>query len=72
MEYQIIPHDYYVKDYFLARSLIHVLPYIEDETCFKVALSEALTKWKVKERDILKHVNEIKELNERSLETCIT
>jgi len=63
MEYQIVPYDYYVKEYFLAKSLAHVLRYIDDETCFKVALLEAMSYWKVKEQDILKHVNEIKKLN---------
>lgn len=60
MEYQIVPYDYYVREYFLAKSLIHVVRYIEDEILFEVALWEALEHFKVHKRDILKHVNEIK------------
>jgi hypothetical protein len=60
MEYQIVPYDYYVREYFLAKSLMYVVAYIEDETLFEVALWEALEKFKVHKRDILKHVNEIK------------
>ena len=67
LEYQITPLDYFVKEYFLAKSLIYVLPYIDDDILFEVALHEAIKKYRAKERDIRKHITEIKHRRKRDV-----
>jgi hypothetical protein len=61
-EYQVAPYDYYVKDYFLAKSLIYVLRYINDDMLFTVAVDEAAIKCKIPRTDIIAHVEKIKSL----------
>lgn len=61
--YQVEPYDYYVKDYFLAKSLIYVLRYIHDDILFSIAVDEAALKCKIPRADIIEQVNKIKSLN---------
>ena len=61
-QYQIEPHNYYVKDYFLAKSLLYVLRYINDDILFHVAVDEAALKCKIPRTDIIEHVHKIKSL----------
>lgn len=63
LEYQVAPYDYYVRDYFLAKSLLYVLSYKNDDILFHVAVDEAATKYKIKRADIVKHVQAIDMLN---------
>jgi len=58
-EYQILPHDYYVKDYFLAKSLLYVLRYMTDDILLKLAIDEAAQSYKIPKEDIIKHVQTI-------------
>jgi len=58
--YPILHYDYYVPDYFLAKSLHHVLKYTDDEILFEVALDEASKTFKVPKDEIVKHVKLIK------------
>jgi len=55
--YHIAPYDYYVHEYFLAKSLSYVLGYAKDDILFQVALDEASVKFKTSKADITKHVN---------------
>lgn len=64
LEYQIAPYDYYVRDYFLAKSLLYVLSYKDDDILFHVAIDEAATKYKIERRKIVEHVQTIKMLND--------
>ena len=59
LEYQVAPYDYYVRDYFLAKSLLYVLSYKDDDILFSVAVDEAAQKYKIKRSDIIKHVQTI-------------
>lgn len=59
LEYQIAPYDYYVKDYFLAKSLLYVLRYISDDILFQVAVDEAAVKYKIPRAEIIKHIQTI-------------
>lgn len=54
--YQIAPYDYYVSDYFLAKSLQHVLRYADDEILYEVAIDESVKTFKVSKEVIKKHV----------------
>jgi len=63
LEYQIAPYDYYVRDYFLAKSLLYVLSYKDDDILFHVATDEAATKYKIPRADIIKHIQTIDMLN---------
>lgn len=62
MEYQVGTYDYYVKDFFLAKSLVYVLRYIDDDILFAVAVDEAALKCKIPRADIIVHVEKIKSL----------
>lgn len=57
--YQIEPFDYYVKDFFLAKSLLYVLRYADDEILFEVALEEAAKAYKTSKELIKKHIQKI-------------
>lgn len=59
-EYPVLHYDYYVRDFFLAKSLQHVLKYVGDEVLFEVSLDEAHKAFKVSKDEILKHVRIIK------------
>ncbi len=61
--YQVQPHEYFVKDFFLAKSLLYVLHYVDDGILFDIALDEAASKYKIARDDIIKHVNNIKQCN---------
>lgn len=63
MEYQVTPIDYYVKEYFLAKSLIYVLPYMYDDILFEVSIYEAQKKYRTNEQDIRMHIEAIKKLS---------
>lgn len=63
LEYQVSPYDYYVKDYFLAKSLLYVLGYKDDSILFHVAVDEAALKFKIQRVEIIKHVQAIELLN---------
>lgn len=65
LEYQVSPYDYYVRDYFLAKSLLYVLSYKDDDILFHVAVDEAATKFKIKRADIIKHIQTIDVLYNR-------
>lgn len=58
--YHIAPYDYYVKEYFLAKSLLYVLGYIDDDILFQVALEEASQRFKVSLAEIMVHINKIR------------
>lgn len=58
--YPVLHYDYYVPDYFLAKSLQHVLKYTDDDLLFEVALDEANKIFKVAKDEIVKHVKLIK------------
>lgn len=62
-EYQVMPYDYFVRDYFLAKSLVYVLHYIKDDILFDVAVDEAASKYRITRDDIIKHVKTIRFLN---------
>lgn len=62
IEYQIIPYNYYVKDFFLAKSLLYVLGYMSDDILFHVAIDEAASKYKIKRADIIDHIQNIRSL----------
>lgn len=66
MEYQVGAYDYYVKNFFLAKSLLYVLHYIDDDILLQVAIDEAAKLYKIKRADIVKHVQTIKLLNDTS------
>lgn len=55
--YQVEPYDYYVGDFFLAKSLKHVLSYVDDEILYEVALDEAQRAFKTSKELIKKHVH---------------
>lgn len=59
--YQVKPYDYYVNEYFLAKGLIYVLPYIADEILFSVALDEAAFMFKLDRDELAAKAKHIKE-----------
>lgn len=62
LSYQIWPHEYYVKDFFLAKSLMYVLRYMnDDEAVLQDAVLRAAEQYKVDKDLILEHIHKIKE-----------
>ena len=61
-EYQVLPYDYYVKDFFLAKSLLYVLRYLKDDILLPIAIDEAAIKYKIPTQTIIDHIKCIEAL----------